>query len=101
MSKIKNIKPDFTGVLDKMPQYHIVIHDDDVYTTNYLAKMLKEVLYINIEKAEVFANTIKSEGKEIVYTTHKELAELKVEQLVNYCADDDKPAKISIEKAIC
>ena len=101
MSKVKTeVKLDFSKALDKMPQYHIIMHDDEKYTVPFLAKMFQEILYTPLEEAEKDANAVKTEKKEIVYTTHKELAELKVELIANYCIGFDKPAKVSIEKAI-
>ncbi len=83
---------------DKMPQYHIVLLNNENVTAEYISYVLTDVLYLKRERAVELANEVKNNIKTVVYTTHRELAELKIVQLTEYCLSNNQALKFSLEK---
>lgn len=83
---------------DKMPQYHIVLSNNDYVSAEYMVSVLSDVLHLKKEKAIELTNEVKSLNKTVVYTTHRELAELKILQLTEYCLNNNQNLKFSLEK---
>jgi len=69
------------------PPYHVVLHDDDEHTYAYVIQMLHAIFGHSFEVAFQMANTVNSEGRVVVATVHKELAELRLEQIHGYGPD--------------
>ncbi len=69
------------------PPYHVILLDDDEHTYDYVIEMLRAIFGHSIETAFLMADKVNSEGRVIVATVHKELAELRVEQIREYGAD--------------
>ena len=70
-----------------LPPYNVVLLDDDDHTYEYVIEMLQKVFGHAIEKAYLMAKEVDKSGRVIVYTTHKELAELKCQQIVGFGKD--------------
>lgn len=70
-----------------LPMFHVVLLDDDEHTYEYVIEMMQKVFSYPIEKGFEIARTVDSEGRVIVMTTHKEMAELKRDQILAYGAD--------------
>lgn len=70
-----------------LPPYHVVLLNDDDHTYDYVIGMLGDLFQHPPEKAFALAKTVDTEGRVIVLTTHKELAELKRDQILGYGAD--------------
>ncbi|MCA9245560.1 MAG: ATP-dependent Clp protease adaptor ClpS [Planctomycetales bacterium] len=60
-----------------LPPYAVVVHDDDVHTFEYVIETFMKVFGYSTEKSFILANTIHTEGRAIVWTGPKEVAELK------------------------
>ena len=71
----------------QLPPYNVVLLDDDVHTYAYVIEMLGVVFAHGVEKAYQMAKEVDKSGRVIVLTTHKELAELKRDQILAYGAD--------------
>ena len=69
------------------PPYHVILFDDDEHTYAYVIEMLQSIFGYSFEKAFVMADTVNSQGRVIVATVHKELAELRLEQIEEYGPD--------------
>ena len=69
------------------PPYHVILFDDDEHTYAYVIEMLQSIFGHSFEKAFVMADTVNSQGRVIVATVHKELAELRLEQIQEYGPD--------------
>lgn len=72
---------------DLEPPYHVILHDDDEHTYAYVVKMLMDIFGYDQAKAFQMACTVDARGVVIVATVHKELAELRVEQISEYGPD--------------
>lgn len=73
------------------PPYHVILLDDDEHTYDYVIEMLRSIFGHSLETAFLMADRVNSEGRVIVATVHKELAELRVEQIREYGADPRVP----------
>jgi len=67
--------------------WHVVLLDDDDHTYNYVVEMLGAVCGHTQRRAFRAARHVDTRGRAIVYTAHRELAELKREQIMAYGAD--------------
>jgi ATP-dependent Clp protease adaptor protein ClpS len=71
----------------KLPPFNVVLLDDDDHTVDYVVEMLAKLFGYPSEKGGGLVKTLDSSGRVIVLTTHKELAELKRDQILAYGAD--------------
>lgn len=67
--------------------WHVVLLDDDHHTYEYVMRMVSKIFGHNVARAFEVAKTVDSHGRAICMTTHKELAELKVEQIHSFGPD--------------
>lgn len=70
-----------------LPPWNVVLLDDDDHTYDYVVEMLRGVFGHPIEKAFHMACEVDATGRVIVCTTHRELAELKREQVIAWGTD--------------
>jgi ATP-dependent Clp protease adaptor protein ClpS len=71
----------------QLPPYNVVLLDDDDHSYEYVIEMLAKIFGHSIERAYGMAKEVDSSGRVIVLTTHKELAELKRDQVLAYGPD--------------
>lgn len=69
------------------PQYHVILHDDDSHTYNYVIAMLMQLFGKNQDAAYKHACEVDQTGVTIVETTTLERAELKRDQIQAFGAD--------------
>jgi ATP-dependent Clp protease adaptor protein ClpS len=69
------------------PNYHVILWNDDDHSFDYVIQMLIELFGHSEEKAIEIAIEVDREGRGIATTCHKELAELKVDQVISYRQD--------------
>ena len=70
-----------------VPLYRVVLLDDNDHTYDYVIEMLQKLFGHSKEKAYLMAKEVDSTGRVIVFTTHRERAELKRDQIHGYGAD--------------
>ncbi|HHL71371.1 MAG TPA: ATP-dependent Clp protease adaptor ClpS [Bacteroidetes bacterium] len=70
-----------------IPRYHVILHDDDDHTYEYVIEMLMDIFHHSAEKAYQMAVEVDTKSRVIVDTTSKERAELKRDQIHAYGAD--------------
>lgn len=70
-----------------IPQYHVVLLDDDDHTYEYVIEMLMKLFGHTVETAFRMAREVDLHGRVIVDTTHRERAELKRDQIRSYGPD--------------
>lgn len=70
-----------------IPQYHVILLDDDDHTYAYVIEMLGAVFGHSRARAFLMACEVDAAGRVIVDTTTKERAELKRDQVHAYGAD--------------
>jgi ATP-dependent Clp protease adaptor protein ClpS len=71
----------------RIPQYHVVLLDDDEHTYEYVIEMLMQLFGHSVEKAYRMAVEVDRSGRVVVETTHRERAELKRDQIHAYGPD--------------
>ena len=71
----------------RLPPYNVVILNDEEHTFPYVIELLIKLFRHPLPKAEELTLRIHTTGRAIVYTTHKELAELKRDQVIAYGPD--------------
>jgi ATP-dependent Clp protease adaptor protein ClpS len=69
------------------PLWNVILIDDDHHTFDYVVQMLGNIFSYAPEKAFSMAQEVHESGRVIVATTHKELAELRQEQIMEYGPD--------------
>src|SRR3954447_12020023 len=75
------------GKSRKLPPYHVVLLDDDDHSYEYVIEMLKCLFGYPDEHGYQIAGEVDAVGRAVVATTHKELAELKRDQIRGYGVD--------------
>src|SRR4051812_43682225 len=71
----------------RQPPYNVVILNDEEHTFEYVIALLTKVFRHSLSTAEGLTWKIHSTGRAIVYTTHREKAELKRDQILGWGPD--------------
>lgn len=71
----------------RQPPYHVLLHNDDDHTYEYVILMLKELFGYSEEQGFKLAEQVDKTGVAIVATTTLERAELKRDQIHAYGKD--------------
>ncbi len=61
--------------------WNVVLLDDDDHSYEYVIRMGQQLFGMSLERAFMLAKTVDTDGRAVCTTTHKELAELKQEQI--------------------
>jgi ATP-dependent Clp protease adaptor protein ClpS len=80
-------KTDARSQTRRQPPYHVVILNDEEHTFPYVIELLVKLFGHALPTAEALTWEIHTRGRAIVYTTHKEKAELKRDQVLAYGPD--------------
>ena len=70
-----------------LPPYHVVLLDDNDHSYEYVVKMMTSIFGYPIERGFQIAQQVDTQKRAIVLTTHKELAELRRDQIHAYGVD--------------
>jgi ATP-dependent Clp protease adaptor protein ClpS len=70
-----------------VPPYNVIILNDEEHTFDYVIELLMKLFGHSLQTAEAMTLAIDRVGRAVVYTTHKEKAELKREQVLAYGPD--------------
>src|SRR5882757_6249845 len=76
-----------TTKTQRQPPYNVIILNDEEHTFDYVIELLTKLFRHPLPTAEALTWQIHNSGRAIVYTTHKEKAELKRDQVLSYGAD--------------
>ncbi len=71
-----------------IPRYNVILWDSDDHSYEYVERMLRELFGHSPEECHNMAETVDTQGKVIVFTTTKEHAELKRDQILAYGKDE-------------
>lgn len=80
-------KTDKDTSVEKLPPYNVVLLDDDDHTYEYVIEMGVKLFGLSINNAVLAAITVDTHGRVVMCTTHKELAELKRDQVHSFGRD--------------
>lgn len=75
------------------PPWHVILLDDDFHSRSYVIEMLHAIFGHSHELGARMAEEVNDEGRVIVATVHKELAELRKQQIEEYGADEGEPSE--------
>ncbi len=75
-------KPDASTKTRRQPPYNVIVLNDEEHTFEYVIELLTKLFGHSLTLAETLTWRIHNTGRAIVLTTHKELAELKCEQVL-------------------
>jgi ATP-dependent Clp protease adaptor protein ClpS len=75
-----------------LPPYHILLLDDNDHTHEYVIEMLKSLFGYPPEQGFKIAEEVNNNRKAVVFTTHRELAELKRDQIHSFGTDVRVPS---------
>lgn len=67
--------------------WHVVLLDDQEHTYQYVVRLAQEVFGHDEDRAWAIARTVDTEKRAVLMTTHRELAELKREQVLAFGRD--------------
>jgi ATP-dependent Clp protease adaptor protein ClpS len=80
-------KSDTTTQTRRQPPYHVVILNDEEHTFDYVIDLLTKLFRHSLPVATDLTWRIHNTGRAIVYTTHREKAELKRDQVLGWGPD--------------
>jgi ATP-dependent Clp protease adaptor protein ClpS len=80
-------KTDPATQTQRQPPYNVVILNDEEHTFDYVIELLTKLFAHPLDTAKELTWRIHTTGRAIVYTTHREKAELKREQVLSYGPD--------------
>ncbi len=69
------------------PRWQVVLLDDDDHTYAYVIEMLQRLCGLSPERGWLLAREVDTRGRAVVWTGHREVAELKQEQIHAYGPD--------------
>ncbi len=68
--------------------WNVVLLDDDAHSYDYVIRMMQQLFGHPLERAYQLAKVVDADGRVVCKTTHKELAELKQEQVHSFGRDE-------------
>jgi ATP-dependent Clp protease adaptor protein ClpS len=71
----------------KLPPFNVVILNDEEHTFDYVIELLTKLFGHSLQTAVELTWRVHLSGRAVVYTTHKEKAELKRDQVLAYGPD--------------
>jgi ATP-dependent Clp protease adaptor protein ClpS len=71
----------------QLQPFNVILMNDEEHTYEYVIEMLRAVFGYAEQRGYALAKLVDQDGRAIILTTHKELAELKREQIGGYGAD--------------
>jgi ATP-dependent Clp protease adaptor protein ClpS len=83
----QKVEPSKKRKPSKLPPFNVILLNDDDHTYEYVIEMLKVLFAFPEERGFQLAKEVDREGRVILMTTHKELAELKRDQIHAYGVD--------------
>lgn len=76
---------------EQEPPYHVILLDDDEHSYEYVIEMLNAIFSHPVETCFQMAKEVDESGRVICATVHKELAELRQEQIHEFGPDPRLP----------
>jgi len=63
------------------PLYGVILHNDPINTIEYVVQVLRKIFGYGLPKAIYLTLKVHFQGKAIIWTGHREYAEMKAEQI--------------------
>ena len=87
----RRLKEEEKEDVKRQPPYHVILHNDDDHTFEYVIEMLKQLFGHPETKGFQMATEVHTKGKVVVDTTSRERAELKRDQIHAFGPDHRLP----------
>lgn len=71
----------------RLPMYNVVLMNDEEHSHEYVVEMLQSIFSYPVETGFQLADEVDRRGRVVVYTAHREHAELKKEQIDEFGRD--------------
>ncbi len=68
----------------RFPPYHVLLDNDDHHSFDFVVNVLRKALGVSEQQAHVLTDEAHRQGRAVVWTGPKEVAELKVEQIQSF-----------------
>jgi ATP-dependent Clp protease adaptor protein ClpS len=75
-----------------LPMWNVILIDDNDHTYDYVIEMLINLFGHTLERGFHTARKVDKDGRAIVFTGHREVAELKLEQIHGFGIDPRLPS---------
>lgn len=79
--------PDSKSKPKKQPPYAVIVENDDLHTYDYVIEAFCKIFGYSQQKSFLLARTIDTQGRALVWSGTKELAELKRDQIKGFGPD--------------
>ncbi len=84
--------------LDKPSMYKVILHNDDYTTMEFVVMILSDIFHKSIEQAEKIMWDIHQKGKGVCGVYTHEIAQTKVEQVLELAKDNEFPLLATMEE---
>ena len=84
--------------LDKPSMYKVILHNDDYTTMEFVVMILTDIFHKTIEESEKIMWDIHKRGKGISGVYTYEIAQTKVEQVLDLAKDNEFPLLATMEE---
>ena len=78
-------------------RYQVIIHNDDFTTMEFVVRILKEVFFMNEEKAMVLMLEVHHADKAVVGTYTYDVATSKAQKATNMARESGFPLRLTVE----
>lgn len=68
----------------RLPRYNVIIENDEYHSFEFVVDVLQKALHCTLESAFQLTEQAHTEGRAIVWSGSKEVAELKAEQIQSF-----------------
>lgn len=85
--------------LKEPPQYHVILHNDDYTTMDFVVYILMNIFYKSQAQAETLMLKVHNEGSAIAGTYSRDIAESKAQKAMDLARANGFPLKLTTEEA--
>ena len=78
------LEPETENATRLLPPYHVIVENDDHHTMDFVVEVLRKVFGFDMPKSFSLMMHAHEKGEAIVWTGAKEVAELKLEQILTF-----------------
>lgn len=84
--------------MQQPPHYHVIMHNDDETTMDFVVMVLQRIFRKTAEDAEVIMMKIHTEGAAVVGTYSKDIATSKANYTETLARQEGFPLKLTVEE---
>lgn len=78
-------------------RYHVIIHNDDFTTMEFVVRILKEVFYLTDEKAQMLMLQVHHSDKAVVGVYTYDIAISKAQKATKMARENGYPLRLTVE----